>query len=188
MGKSAAGDWLERRGLPVVDSDVVAREVCAPGTPGLAEIRDRFGPDAIGPDGGLLREEMARRIFGDEESRKALEAILHPKIRASWKAEAKRWRDERRAGGAVQIPLLFETAAENEFDAIVCLACSREIQKDRLKNRGWDEAQIARRIASQIPIEEKIDRADFVVWNESGLNELGEQLDRILRELGVVPN
>lgn len=188
MGKSAAGDWLERRGLPVVDSDVVAREVCAPGTAALAEIRNRFGPDVIGPDGGLLRDQMARMIFGDESSRKALEAILHPKIRASWKAEAKRWRDAGRVAGVVQIPLLFETAAENEFDAIICLACSGAIQKDRLMKRGWDEAQIARRIASQIPIGEKIDRSDFVVWNESGLNELGEQLDRILRELGVTAN
>lgn len=184
MGKSAAGERLERRGLPVVDSDVIAREVCAPGTPALAEIRDRFGSDVIGPDGGLRRDEMARRIFGDEESRKALEAILHPRIRSAWKNKARQWRDDGQAGGAVQIPLLFETAAEDDFDSIICLACSSAIQKNRLMKRGWDEAQIARRIASQIPIDEKIDRANFVIWNESGLDELGEQLDRILRELG----
>jgi dephospho-CoA kinase len=84
--------------------------------------------------------------------------------------------------------LLFETAAENEFDAVICLACSAEIQKARLLGRGWDEAQIAGRIGTQLPIEEKIDRSDFVVWNESGLDELGEQLERILQELGIAPD
>ena len=72
MGKSAAGRWFERRGLPVVDSDVIARKLCAPGTEALAAIRDRFGMDVIAEDGGLRRDEMARRIFGDDESRKAL--------------------------------------------------------------------------------------------------------------------
>ena len=68
---------------------------------------------------------------------------------------------------------------------IICLACSAAIQKNRLLTRGWDEAEIAKRIGSQISIEEKIDRSDFVVWNESGLDALGEQLDRILEELGI---
>jgi dephospho-CoA kinase len=188
MGKSAAGHWLERHGLQVVDSDVVARDVCAPGTAALAAIRERFGTEVIASDGSLRRDEMARRVFGDEEARKALEAILHPRIRSVWKAETQRWRGEGRIAGAVQIPLLFETAAENEFDAVICLACSAEIQKARLLGRGWDEAQIAGRIGTQLPIEEKIDRSDFVVWNESGLDELGEQLERILQELGIAPD
>ena len=185
MGKSAAGDWLQRRGLPVIDSDRVAREVCAPGSPALTEIAARFGPEVIGDDGSLLRNEMAKRVFGDDGKRAALEEILHPRIRSAWKAETQAWREAECIAGAVQIPLLFETGAENEFDAVVCLACSSPVQKARLLDRGWDEEQIGRRVAAQIPVKEKLERADFVVWNESGLEELGEQLERILRALGV---
>lgn len=185
MGKSAAGEWFRTRGLPMTDSDQVAREVCAAGSPALNEIASRFGPEVIGEDGGLLRGELAKRVFDDARNRADLEAILHPRIRASWKAEAERWREDGRAVGAVQIPLLFETGAESEFDAVVCLACSPEVQRARLKDRGWDEEEAAQRIASQLPIREKMERSDFVVWNESGLLELGEQLERVLRVLGV---
>lgn len=185
MGKSAAGDWLRARGLPMADSDQVAREICAAGSPALAEIEDRFGPEVIGDDGGLLRGELAKRVFGDERDRADLEAILHPRIREAWKAEAEGWRNDGRAVGAVQIPLLFETGAESEFDAVVCLACSPGGQQARLLDRGWDEEETARRIASQLPLKEKMERSDFVVWNESGLVELGEQLERIMDALGV---
>lgn len=186
MGKSAAGDWLERRGLPMTDSDHIAREVCAPGTPALKELSDRFGADVIDEEGALRRDEVARRVFGDDEARADLEAILHPRIRAAWKAEARAWRDEGREAGFVQIPLLFETGAEEEFDSIVCIACSPEVQKRRLWGRGWDEEQISRRLGAQLPIGEKIERSGFVVWNESGLEELGDQLERVLRALGIV--
>ncbi len=185
MGKSAAGEWFRTRGLPMTDSDRIAREVCAAGSPALGEIEARFGREVIGDDGGLLRGELAKRVFDDARNRADLEAILHPRIRAAWKAEAEGWREDGRAVGAVQIPLLFETAAESEFDAVVCLACSPEVQRARLKDRGWDEEEIARRIASQLPLGEKMERSDFVVWNESGLVELGEQLERVLSVLAV---
>ncbi len=185
MGKSAAGQGLVKRGLPVVDSDEIAREVCAPGEPALDEIRERFGSETLDSDGSLRRSELAKRVFGDDAARRDLEAILHPRIRTSWMAAAERWRSEGRVAGAVQIPLLYETHAEGEFDAVVCLACSRPIQMNRLLARGWDERQIAARIESQTPIGEKMERSDFVIWNDSGISELGEQLDRILRTLNI---
>lgn len=185
MGKSAAGDWLERRRLPMTDSDRIAREVCAPGTPALREISERFGPEVVDEDGALRRGEVAKRVFGDDGARADLENILHPRIRAAWKAEVQDWGRDERVAGVVQIPLLFETDARGEFDSIICVACSPGVQKERLLGRGWDEEQIARRIGAQLPIREKIERSDFVVWNESGWEELGEQLDRALRAMGI---
>src|SRR5437899_8502578 len=84
MGKSTAADLLRKRGLPVVDSDVIARQAVEPGQPALAEIRQLFGAEMVGDDGRLRREELARRVFADAESRRKLEAILHPRIRAVW--------------------------------------------------------------------------------------------------------
>jgi len=185
MGKSAAGDWFQGRQAPTIDTDRVARDICAPGSAALAEIESCFGPEVIGADGGRRRDELAKRVFGNKEKRAALEAILHPRIRAAWQAETAGWRESGVAVGIVQIPLLFETNAEAEFDAVVCLACSPQVQKVRLLARGWNEEQIAGRIAAQISITEKMERSDFVIWNESGLQELGEQLQRVLSALGV---
>src|ERR1041385_6459689 len=82
MGKSTAADLLRGRGFPVVDSDIIAREIVEPGQPALAEVRQVFGAEIVGADGRLRRDELARRVFGDSEARRRLEAILHPRIRA----------------------------------------------------------------------------------------------------------
>jgi len=123
---------------------------------------------------------MARLAFADEAARKDLEAILHPRIREAWQAEIEQWREQGCLVGVVVIPLLFETAAEECFDAVICLACSAETQKQRLYQRGWSDVDITQRLASQWPLEKKMNKADFVVWNEGDLAALAEQLDRII--------
>ena len=178
-GKSAAAEILRSRGVVVTDTDQLARQLVEPGQPALVEIVARFGNGVLQGD-HLDRRAMARVAFADETARKDLEAILHPRIRQAWEAETERWRQEGFPVGVVVIPLLFETAAEASFDAVICLACSAETQKQRLYQRGWSETDINQRLASQLPLEKKMNRSNFVVWNEGDLLTLAEQLDRII--------
>ena len=184
MGKSASAQLLRARNVQVVDTDDLARQVVEPGQPALAEIQQAFGADIAGPDGQLRREELARRVFSDPAARKRLEDILHPRIRTLWRAQIEAWRAEGRPLAVVVIPLLFETSAETELDAIICVACTASTQHQRLLARGWPPNEIEQRLRAQWPIEVKIARADYVVWTEAGLDVHGDQLDRILLALG----
>lgn len=180
MGKSTTGALLQKQGMAVVDTDVIARQLVEPGQPALTEIAGVFGPSVILTNGGLDRKELARRVFADAAERAKLEAILHPKIRAAWEADVKTWRAAGQDRGAVIIPLLFETRAESIFDAVVCVACSAASQFERLRERGWSRAEIKQWLEAQWPAEEKITRADFVIWTDSTLEAHAAQLVKVL--------
>lgn len=186
MGKSAAADCFRQLGLPVVDTDALARALVAPGQPALAEIREAFGPEVIDDAGCLRREVLARMVFADEGHRRRLEGILHPRIRDAWLAQAEAWRKEGRPAGVVVIPLLFETRAAGQFTATICVACTAVSQRERLRARGWSAEEIAFRLAAQWPIEQKMAAADFVIWAEGGLANTAAQVERILARLGLV--
>jgi dephospho-CoA kinase len=179
MGKSAAAEMLSRRGVPVVDTDQLARQIVEPGQPAWQEIQRAFGDQLVGPDGQLRRDDLARIVFANAGARQKLESITHPRIRELWRAQIKTWAAEQRQFAVIVIPLLFETGAESELDAIVCVACSPATQRQRLLERGWTPEEIKQRIAAQWPIEKKMYRADHVVWNEGDLNVLEQQLERI---------
>lgn len=181
MGKSATAQLLQWRGALVVDTDELAHKVVAPGQPALTEVRKEFGQDIASPDGRLRRDELGRIVFTDAAARKRLEDILHPCIRDLWHAQIESWRNEGKPLAVVVIPLLFETGAEAEFDAVICVACSAATQRQRLLERGWTPEQITQRIAAQKPIEEKMTRSDYVVWTEAGRDVLAQQLYRIVR-------
>jgi len=180
MGKSTSAQLFRARGLPVVDTDDLARQVVEPGQPALAEVLAAFGPQFAGPDGRLRRDELARRVFADPAARQRLEGILHPRIRALWCAQVETWRAEGRPLAVVVIPLLFETKAEAELDATICVACSAATQQQRLRARGWLTEQIQQRLQAQWPVETKIERADYLVWTEAGLDMHAAQIERIL--------
>jgi dephospho-CoA kinase len=200
MGKSTAAQFLAQRGVTVVDTDSLARQLVEPGQPALSEIREAFGDDMLAANGSLRRDQLARRVFSDSAARKTLESILHPRIRQLWQLQLADWRSNpaegrspeispssqsTRAGQGtryfcVVIPLLFETHAETEVDSTICLACSSATQYQRLASRGWPTEQINQRINSQLPIEQKMARADYVIWNEGPLDILVAQIGRIL--------
>jgi dephospho-CoA kinase len=183
MGKSASAQLLRGRGVPVVDTDDLARQVVEPGQPALAEIVAAFGPQIVGPDGRLRRAELARRVFADPAARRRLETILHPRIRVLWRAQVETWRAEGHPLAVVVIPLLFETKAEAELNATICVACSAATQQQRLRARGWPPEQIEQRLQAQWPVETKIARADYLVWTEADLDVHAAQIERILRRL-----
>ena len=97
--------------------------------------------------------------------------------------EVRSWRSDGVQLGVVVIPLLFETQAESEFDVVVCVACDSSTQNLRLKERGWAEKEIELRIAAQLPIDEKMAKADYIVWSDGSLDILAEQLDRVLQSI-----
>lgn len=182
MGKSTVAQWLQQRGVPVVDTDALARKVVEPGQPALAAIQEMFGAAVLGPDGALRRDELARRVFASDMSRKQLEAILHPRIRALWLAQVEEWRGAGVRLGVVVIPLLFETNAAKSFDKVICVACSAASQQQRLAARGWTAEQVQQRIAAQWPTEKKLTLADYVIWTEGSPDTTMAQVDRLLAQ------
>ena len=183
MGKSTAAGFLLQLGARVVDTDEIAREVVQSGQPALAEIQSQFGKEILASDGSLDRGALAGIVFRDEAARKKLEAILHPRIRERWLQQIAAWRNENFAIGIVIIPLLFETQAEASFGKIFCVACSPKSQLERLSKRGWTSEQSRQRIAAQMPVGQKMARADYVLWSEGAPEILRQQLAAVLPRL-----
>jgi dephospho-CoA kinase len=180
MGKSTAERLLRERSVPAIDTDALARQVVEPGQPALEEIKLAFGNEVVASDGSLRREVLAEMVFSNADARQKLERITHPRILELWHDQVERWRAEKFPLAVVVIPLLFETGAEGELDATVCVACSAATQRQRLLERSWTPEQIQQRNAAQWPVEKKIASSDFIVWSEGGLDVLAQQLDRIL--------
>jgi dephospho-CoA kinase len=170
-------------GLRVFDADRSARDLTAHDAAVLGAIRAEFGPSVFDADGVLQRPALRAIVFSDPERRKALEAILHPAIHRSWLELAKTAR-EGNTPLAVDIPLLFETASESNFDKIIVVACSAATQRRRLlQDRNLSPAIAESMIAAQLPLATKIDRADFVVWNDGLPQALDAQVRLLLPRL-----
>ncbi len=178
MGKSTADQILRQNGLAIIDTDLLARQLVEPGQPALAEIRAAFGDSVFHSDGRLSRSALGRVVFADPEKRQQLEAVLHPRIRLAWRAQAADLR--RQTAVVVVIPLLFETRAEVEFDATVCIACSAATQRQRLLARGWSDDEIERRLLAQWPTEKKMAASTYVVWTEGSMEVHAAQWERLM--------
>ena len=139
------------------------------------EIRAEFGSGVFSRDGDLNREKLRAIIFGDAIKRRTLERILHPRIRRQWRAEAKRHRNSPDFFFA-DIPLLYETGGETLCDRVVVVACSHQVQVARLAQRmSINDTEAEQMIRAQMPLDEKIARADHVVWNDGSRAALMEQ-------------
>ncbi len=178
-GKSTvAAEWVSL-GATEIDADVLAREVVEPGTEGLELVAREFGQDILNPDGTLNRSALAEKAFSSEESRKKLEAILHPLIQ---KRAAERV--ENTPGVVVYtIPLLAETQSPLKFDRVVTISCPEAIRVERLVRRGLTEEDARRRIAAQASDEQREKRADVVIRSDCDLSELIEKARRVYREI-----
>jgi dephospho-CoA kinase len=169
-GKSAAAEEFAALGVPVIDTDLLAREVVAPGTPGLTAVLVAFGGDLRLPDGSLDRRGLRELVFADPARRRQLEAILHPLIRARMEARCAT------AGGPYQvlvIPLLLESGLENQVDRVLVVDCPDDVQRARLKARdGESAAGIDRLLAAQVDRRTRLGRADDVLGNEGTLGDL----------------
>ena len=182
-GKSHVARRMQARGVPVVDADVLAREVVAPGTAALAAISRRFGAGVIGPDGALLRPALAEIVFANPSARYDLEAIVHPAVRAGIEAFFNTQPPTTRFAVA-DIPLLYETGRQHEFDAVVVAACPPDMQVARVIARdGTSEAAVRQRIAAQLPIADKVARANYVIDTSGSFADTDASTDRVIAAL-----
>jgi dephospho-CoA kinase len=175
-GKSYCAAAFARLGVPVIDADALAREAVAPGSPGLRAVAARFGSHIVAADGTLDRPALARVVFADPRARTELEAIIHPEVYrriGDWFANLPRGTRIALA----DIPLLFETGHQHDFDAVVVSACDPAEQVRRVVARdGLSEADARARIAAQLPIDVKTARADYVIWTDRGFAETDRQV------------
>jgi dephospho-CoA kinase len=182
-GKSYCLGRFAALGIPTIDTDRLAREAVAPGSPGLAAVAQRFGAHIVREDGTLDRAALARIVFSDRTARADLEAIVHPDVYR----RIREWFAQLPHGTPVamaDIPLLFETGHEHDFDAVVVAACAPEEQLRRLVARdGLSETDARARLEAQSPIDEKVRRAQFVIRTDIGFPQTDEEIERIYRKL-----
>ena len=191
-GKSEVAKRLLERGLPVVNADQLARLAVLPGSPGLAEITGAFGSEVVTATGELDRAGLAQRVFSDERARRALDAIVHPIV---GQLAAEHFRAIAARGeplACYEVPLLYEGGLERTLSPVVVVDSPTPLIRARLKARdGYTEAQIEARIAAQMPLDEKVRRADYVLQNDGTLAQLRERVDSVFDALcaavGVKP-
>jgi dephospho-CoA kinase len=183
-GKSHVLDQLRKRGIPCLDADALAHGVMAAGTEATAAIGARFGAEVLAADGSVNRSTLGRIVFADPAARKELEAIVHPAVYRAITAGLKGFEllgDYPMA--VVDIPLLYETGAETQFNRVIVTACPPELQIARLITRGMTEAEARQRIEAQWPTARKTAQADFVITTDGTFAETDGQIERVLRSL-----
>ena len=181
-GKTTVSDLLGSWGAVIVDADVIAREVVAPGSPGLAALAEAFGPEVINADRALDRERMAAIAFVDPDARARLNGIVHPLVRA----RAAELVAAAPPGSVVvqAIPLLAETGQRGSFDLVVVVDVDPEVAVERLVTwRGMTEADARARIAAQAGRAERLAIADVVIDNSGDRENLEAQVAELWREL-----
>lgn len=185
-GKSTVAALLAELGAVVIDADLLAREVVAPGTDGLEEVVAAFGPHVLADDGGLDRAALGAIVFADPERRRLLEEIIHPRVRArAAQLEASADPD---AVVVHDIPLLTETGQAGDFDAVIVVDVPVETQLDRLVGlRGMAEGDARARIAAQATREQRAAVATYLIDNTGTLAELRTRVEQVLAELRDAP-
>lgn len=182
-GKSFCLRRFAARGVPTIDADQLARDAVEPASPGLAAIVQRFGPAVLRADGTLDRAALGDVVFADGAARADLEAIIHPEVYR----RINTWLANQPHGtplAIADIPLLFETGHEHDFDAVIVAACDADEQLRRLVNRDGLPVEAARaRLAAQWPIDEKVRRADYVIRTDGAHTDTEHQVDEVLRRL-----
>lgn len=182
-GKSHVLAAFAARGIPTIDADLLAHAVVASGTPAAQAIERRFGRDVIGADGEVNRRKLGAVVFNDVTARRDLEAIVHPAVYDA----IRRWFDMLPGTtplAVADIPLLYETGHDRDFDVVVVAACEPDEQVRRVMARdGLSEGDARARVNAQLPIATKIDRADYVVWTTDTQAATSERVEDVIRKM-----
>jgi dephospho-CoA kinase len=183
-GKSYVRARFEELGVPTIDADTLAREAVAPGSEGLAAVVRNFGPDVVDSSGSLDRRKLAAIVFADPGARVALEGIVHPFVRNRAAEWFRALDPSTHAFAIADIPLLFETGGNRDYDAVIVTACDPEEQVRRIVARDRvTDAEARQRLAAQLPIEEKVRRADHVIRTDGTHEETARQVREIFTRL-----
>ncbi|WP_242145543.1 MULTISPECIES: dephospho-CoA kinase [unclassified Bacillus cereus group] len=186
-GKSTVSQMLRECNIPVIDADIVAREVVEQGKPAYNKIVEVFGKEILQEDGELNRQKLGSIVFHNEEKRMQLNGIAHPAVRKEMNEQKDRYINEGVQAVVLDIPLLFEGKLTNLVDHVLVVAVSPRVQLERLmKRNGFSEEEAKARIHSQMPLAEKITLGDKVIYNDGTIAETKGQLERILKEWGII--
>lgn len=183
-GKSTVAALFRQAGIPVIDSDAIARRLTAVGQPGWQALRQHFGPEFFLPDGTLDRAALARLVFRQPQARDQLQRRLHPLIAEAVQKELA----ELAAAGTkivvVEVPLLYELGLEKNYDRVIVVQVAEDQQRQRLAERDQrSAAEINDILAAQLPLANKAARADFVVDNSGSLADTAAQVEKICAAL-----
>ena len=177
-------DRFRTRGVPCLDADTLAHGVMAAGTEATQAIAARFGSGVIAADGSVDRKTLGSIVFADAQARRELEALVHPAV---YRAITAGCRAIERLGGSplavVDVPLLYESGHQSDFDRVIVTACPVDMQLRRLVERGLTDADARQRIAAQWPTDEKTARADFVIRTDGTFEKTDRQVDEVLSRL-----
>jgi dephospho-CoA kinase len=185
VGKSFVLGVLAELGCRVLDADVTAREVVAPATPGLNAVVAAFGKEVVRDDGTLDRTRLGAIVFSDDAKRRLLNSILHPYIIAAQDDQIRRWQNETPDGIAVvDAALMIESGGYLRFDKLIVVHCRPQVQLDRLMSRdALSPPEAEQRIAAQMPQEEKMKHADFLIDTSDGFDNARSQTESVFRKL-----
>jgi len=182
-GKSYVAARLRERGIPVIDADDLAHGATAGGTEATSAIAGRFGRGILAADGSVDRAKLGAIVFADAAARRDLEAIVHPAVYRAIAAGLRGFELLGHPIAVVDVPLLYETGHEGDFDRVIVTACPFATQIDRLVARGLSADEARRRIAAQLPTDDKAARADFVIETGGTFEETDRQVADIVAGL-----
>lgn len=186
-GKSTVANMFRELNIPVVDADIVAREVVERGEQAYGEIVAAFGKDILHADLTINRAKLGEIIFNDEQKRKKLNEIVHPAIRA----RMEQYKNEYIAAGhavvVMDVPLLFESKQQHLYDKVLVVYVDEDVQLQRLMERNnLTKEEALARISSQLPLREKLDKADYVINNNGSIDDTRQQLTHFLEECKII--
>ncbi|MCX2826902.1 dephospho-CoA kinase [Bacillus pseudomycoides] len=186
-GKSTVSQMFRELQIPVIDADIIAREVVEQGKEAYKEIVDVFGEEILQADGELDRQKLGSIVFHNEEKRLRLNKIVHPAVRKEMNVQKDMYIKEGVQAVVLDIPLLFESKLTALVDQIVVVAVSPSMQLERLmKRNGFTEEDAKARIDSQMPLAEKATLANKVIYNDGTIAETKAQLQLILKEWNII--
>lgn len=185
-GKSHVRARFAALGVPTIDSDTLAREAVAVGSPGLEAVVQRFGREVLAPSGALDRHKLASIVFADAAARRDLEAIIHPAVRRATDEWFAALDASQHPFAIADIPLLYEVGRDRDFDVVIVVAAEPDVQVGRVMARdGATEAEARQRIAAQLPIADKVTRADYVIRTDGTIPETDAQVDDVFKALSA---
>ena len=183
-GKSHVRAVFAALGVPTIDADTLARDVVAHGTPGFDAVVAKFGRGILNADGDLDRRALGALVFADSGKRRDLEAILHPVVKSAIDQWFTTLDQSAQPFAIADIPLLYEVGLDKEYDAVIVTSCTRENQVRRIMARdNLDATEVQGRLDAQMPIEEKVKRATYVVDTNGSLVQTNAQVHRLYQTL-----
>ena len=187
-GKTAVSQVLKEEGAYVIDADQIARELVQPHKPAWNELIRAFGKEILQEDGFIHRKKLADKVFADPKKRKLLNQILHPRIKEEMDRRTKEiGQKDPEAIVVIDAPLIVELGDHREMDKLIVVASTQTQQIERLKERdGIGPEEALRILSSQMPVEEKVNLADFVIRNEGSLEETKKRAKEVFKELRKV--